>query len=81
MPHITIKVSPELLEHTRRAAANRNLTVSALLRNFLTTMNNEPAKGRNDREVFDRYFPPQKETTLDIEFRRLVQQIERRAGR
>ena len=79
MPHITIKVSDELLQHTRRAAANRNMTVSALLRAFLTTLDKAPAQGRTDNQLFHHYFPQQPEKSINLEVLRLVQQIERRS--
>jgi hypothetical protein len=74
MPHITVKVSEELFQHARLAAARRNMTVSALLRAFLTTIENEPAKGADDNQVFHRLFPPQREKSIEADFFRLMYQ-------
>jgi hypothetical protein len=75
MPHITIKVSDELLQHARLASARRNMTVSALLRAFLTTLDKAPSEDRSDSHLFNRYFPPQPEKSMSIEELRLAQLI------
>ncbi len=83
MANITFKLSDELLQHTRLAAAHRNMTVSELLRAFLTTLekapaSNAPGLNQTDSQLFNRYFPPQQERSMTLEIMRLAHQIESR---
>ncbi|WP_058189200.1 hypothetical protein [Terracidiphilus gabretensis] len=83
MANITFKLSDELLQHTRLAAAHRNMTVSELLRAFLTTLEKAPAASapglnQTDSHLFNHYFPPQQEKSMGIEIMRLAHQIESR---
>lgn len=74
MPHITVKVSDELFQHARLVAARRNMTVSALVRAFLTTVEKDPASGGEDNQFFQQLFPPQREKGIQADFMRLMQQ-------
>jgi hypothetical protein len=83
MPNITFKLSDELLQHTRLAAAHRNMTVSELLRTFLTTLEkapaaNTPGLNQTDSHLFNSYFPPHQEKSMTLEIMRLAHQIESR---
>jgi hypothetical protein len=78
MPHIGLKVSDELYQHARLAAARRNMSVSLLLRNFLTTLDQTPAEGKNDSQLFNHHFPPTPQKSTSLEYFRLIQKI---AGR
>jgi hypothetical protein len=78
MPHIGLKVSNELYQHARLSAARRNMSVSLLLRNFLTTLDKTPIDGKEDSQSFDKYFPPQPEQGMSVEYLRLLHQIAKR---
>ena len=75
MPNITIQVTDELYQHARRAASNRNLSVSALLRNFLTTLDQSPAENRNDSDLFNQCFPQKPQTNMRVEMLRLARDM------
>ena len=75
MPNITIQVSHELYQHARRAASNRNLSVSALLRNFLTTLDQAPSENRNDSDFFHQCFPQKPQTNMSMELQRLAREM------
>ena len=78
MPHIGLKVSDELYQHARLAAARRNMSVSVLLRTFLITLDKAPVDAKQDSQSFDKHFPPQQEKSMSLEYFRLVQQMSRR---
>jgi hypothetical protein len=73
MRNLTIQLSDELYQHARRSASNRNLTLSALLRNFLTTLDQEPAENKNDSGLFNQLFPQQQQMNMKLEYMRLAQ--------
>jgi hypothetical protein len=58
MPNITIQVTDELYQHARVAAACRNMTVSALMRTLLTTIDQQPNTNQPDGRKFERMFSP-----------------------
>ena len=73
MRNLTIQLSDELYQHARRSASNRNLTLSALVRNFLTTLDQQPAKNQNDGDLFNQLFPQQPQMDMKLEYLRLAQ--------
>jgi hypothetical protein len=75
MPHIGLKVSDELYQHARLAAARRNMSLSLLMRNFLTTLDQTPAEGKDDSQFFNGYFPPMPQRNMAAEYLRLARQI------
>jgi hypothetical protein len=57
MRNITIQVTDEIYHHARVIAAARNMSVSALFRNFILTVEKQPAPDRADHEKFAEMFP------------------------
>ena len=58
MRNITIQVTDELFQHARLSAARRNMTISALMRTLLTTIDQKPGEGLPDGQKFERMFSP-----------------------
>jgi hypothetical protein len=73
MRNLTIQLSDELYQHARRSASNRNLTLSALVRNFFTTLDQTPAENQNDSDLFNQLFPNQPQMNMKFEYKRLAQ--------
>ena len=57
MRNITIQLSDEIYHHARVAAASRNMSVSALFRTFILSLEKQPDPSRPDGEKFARMFP------------------------
>ena len=72
MRNLTIQLSDELYQHARRSASNRNLSISALVRNFFTTLDQQPAEGKNDSDLFNQLFPQKPQMDMKLEYMRLV---------
>ena len=75
MRNLTIQLSDELYQHARRSASNRNLSISALVRNFFTTLDQQPAEGKNDSDLFNQLFPQKPQMDMKLEYIRLVQSM------
>jgi hypothetical protein len=58
MPCVTCHLSSELYRHARLAAARRNMSISALLRAVLVTIDQQPAEDRPDGKEFHESFHP-----------------------
>jgi hypothetical protein len=70
MRNITIQLTDEVYHHARVAAAARNMSVSALFRNFILTLEKEPTPNRPDHRKFLDMFPALPDDYLaDIEER------------
>jgi hypothetical protein len=67
MPNITIQVTDELYQHARLSAARRNMTVSALLRALLLTLQQRPEETAPKGEAFDDHFKTMPEFSLEYE--------------
>lgn len=67
MPNITIQVTDELYQHTRLSAARRNMTVSALLRALLLTLQQRPEETTPTGESFDDRFKTMPEFSIQRE--------------
>lgn len=76
MRNLTIQLSDELYQHARRSASNRNLSLSALVRNFLTTLDQQPSENKNDSDLFNQLLPQQPQMNIKLEYIRLVQDIQ-----
>ena len=57
MRNITIQVTDEIYHHARVAAASRNMSVSALFRTFILTLEKQPDPAQPDSEKFKEMFP------------------------
>lgn|GEM_PF-6362093 len=57
MPNITIQVSDDIYHHARAAAASRNMSVSALFRALILTLEKHPNPNQPDGKRFQEYFP------------------------
>ena len=57
MRNITIQVSDEIYHHARVTAASRNMSVSALFRTFILTLEKQPDPSRPDNKKFMEMFP------------------------
>ena len=75
MRNITVQVTDELYQHARRSASNRNLSISALVRNFLTTLDQAPAENRSDSALFHQLFPQQPQMNINVEVLRLARDL------
>jgi hypothetical protein len=67
MPNITIQVSEELYQHARLSAARRNMTVSALVRALLLTLQQRPEETTAKGESFDDRFKTMPEFSIQRE--------------
>ena len=67
MPNITIQVSDELYQHARLSAARRNMTVSALLRALLLTLQQRPEEATPNGQAFDDHFKTMPEFSVEHE--------------
>jgi hypothetical protein len=70
MPNITIQVTDELYQHARLSAARRNMTVSALLRALLLTLQQRPEETAPKGETFDDHFKTMPEFCVQHEAER-----------
>lgn len=71
MRNITIKVSDEIYQQARVAAANRNMSVSALFRAFILTIERKPDRNQPDGRHFQESFPPLPECFLEESAQRM----------
>ncbi|MGA2251796.1 hypothetical protein [Terracidiphilus sp.] len=78
MPNITIQVSDELYQHTRLAAAKRNMTVSAMIRALLLTTRKDPAEAIPQGRTFEDRFRPLGEFSVELEAENLATEQHRR---
>lgn len=67
MPCVTCHLSSELYRHARLAAARRNMSISALLRAVLVTIDQQPTEGRPDGKEFQEGFHPLPNPGIDPE--------------
>ena len=67
MPNITIQVSDELYQHARLAAALRNMSVSALIRALLLTIQKDPGQPIPPGHAFEDRFRPLGEFNIALE--------------
>ena len=65
MRNITIQVSDELYQHARLSAARRNMTVSALLRALLLTMQQNPEEATPEGQAFSDRFKTMPEFSVE----------------
>jgi hypothetical protein len=57
MRNITIQLTDEVYHHARVAAASRDMSVSALFRAFILTLEKQPDPNRSDEKRFKQMFP------------------------
>ena len=70
MRNITIQVTDELYQHARLAAARRNMTVSAMLRALLLTLQQRPEETTPEGESFEDRFKTMRELAIEQEAER-----------
>ncbi len=57
MRNVTIQLTDDVYHHARIAAASRNMSVSALFRTFILSLEKQPDPSRPDGEKFKEMFP------------------------
>ncbi|WP_058186688.1 hypothetical protein [Terracidiphilus gabretensis] len=57
MRNITIQVTDDVYHHARVTAASRNMSVSALFRTLILTLEKQPDPSRPDNKKFMEMFP------------------------
>ena len=67
MPNITIQVTDELYQHARLSAVRRNMTISALLRALLLTLQQRPEETTPEGQSFDDNFKTMPEFSVEQE--------------
>jgi hypothetical protein len=72
MPNITIQVTDELYQHARLSAARRNMSVSALLRALLLTLQQRPEETIPAGQTFDDRFKTMPEFSVQREAEELA---------
>jgi hypothetical protein len=72
MRNITIQVTDEIYHHARVAAASRNMSVSALFRSLIITLQKQPDPARADGKKFTEMFPPLPDAYLEERADRLA---------
>ena len=77
MRNITIQVTDEIYHHARVAAASRNMSVSALFRTFIITLQNQPDPDRADSKKFTEMFPSLPDAYLEARADRLARRYHR----
>ena len=72
MRNITIQLTDEVYHHARVAAATRDMSVSALFRAFILTLEKQPDPDRPDDKRFKEMFPALPSSYLQEKAERLA---------
>jgi hypothetical protein len=72
MRNFTIQVTDDIYHHARVAAANRNMSVSALFRAFILTLEKQPNPNQPDGNHFQENFPALGDPLLEEKVNRMA---------
>ena len=67
MRNITIQVTDDIYHQARTAAAARDMSVSALFRAFILTLEKQPDPNNPDGKRFQKYFPAIPDPNFEME--------------